>query len=147
MKYDPTNPEHRATLARELSAAFSAKGYKPRVTPAHEEEQLALMLKKQLQVRLYTSVVAGGARAVGEDAIRVCLVYLRRDGTQQGLAGAMRVNRVGEIQDIVKRAVDRAAALVLSAADLPCCRKCGSPLFTAKSGKEVCAEFCWKAAR
>jgi len=30
-----------------------------------------------------------------EDAIRVCLVYLRRDGTQQGLAGAQRVNRVG----------------------------------------------------
>lgn len=143
MKYDPTNPEHRAHLGRELIAAFSAIGYKLRETKPGEETSLGLLLKRDLQVRLYTSVVAGGARAVGEDAIRVCLVYRTRDGKQRGIGSETRVNRVGEVQDIVARALQRAASLVERVASLPRCRKCSAPLFTAKSGKEVCADVCW----
>lgn len=146
MKYDPTNQEHRAHLASELVAAFTAKGYRPRQTPPHEELQLAFLVKRNLQVRLYTSVVAGGARACGEDAIRVCLVYLAANGKQRGLAGETRINRVGEVQDIVGRAVKRADALVARVADLPKCRKCCAPLFTSRKGQEVCAELCWLAA-
>lgn len=143
MKYDPTNPEHRALLGEKLVAAFIDQGYKRRETKPGEEMSLARMLKRDLQVRLYTSVVAGGVRAVGEDAIRVCLVYRARDGKQRGVGSETRINRVGEVQDIVARALQRAAALESRVADLPRCRKCSAPLFTSKAGKEVCADLCW----
>jgi len=84
-------------------------------------------------------------REAGKDAIRVCAVYTSaRTGKEKGIAKETRINRVGDIDDIVERAYVRMRSAYGSAMN-PCrCPKCGSPTFMSKNKNQVCADLCWK---
>jgi len=99
-------------------------------------------------VRVFTSVEQGRrgpvTRRAGSDAIRVCAVYKGRDGRSRGIAKAEhRVNRVGEISDIVMRTYERMREVYKAARCSEKCERCGAPKFRAKSGNMVCADLCW----
>ncbi len=63
-------------------------------------------------VKIYTSMPAydhGGARACGEDAIRVVLIFENAvTGRSGGLYKASRVYRTGSEQAVIERTLDRA---------------------------------------
>jgi hypothetical protein len=74
----------------------------------------------------------------------VCAVYRAADGTDRGIMKVTRVNRVGDVDAIVGRVVDRARSVWGAIASAPRCHRCGAPTFTSKAGNEVCADLCWK---
>ena len=82
-------------------------------------------------------------RGEGKDAIRVCATYRTKSGEQKGIVKSSRVNRTGNINEIVDRMVSRMRSTWKSAKTGKKCYTCGAPTFTAKSGKNVCAEICW----
>jgi len=106
----------------------------------------------RMQVRVYTTVIGGmngtpfEVRKEGKDAIRVCATYTTRDGKQRGITKETRVNRTGNIDDIVDRMYQRMRSAYKTAHSGERCNKCGAPKFTAKSGNKVCAEICWQTA-
>jgi hypothetical protein len=106
--------------------------------------------KGRLKVKVFTSVVGGakdvplGVRAEGKDAIRVCATYTTNDGKERGLVKETRINRTGNIEDIVDRMHQRMRSAWKSASGAQKCYKCGAPKFTTKKGNLCCAEVCWK---
>ena len=105
----------------------------------------------RLKVKVFTSVVGGakdvplGVRAEGKDAIRVCATYTTNDGKERGLVKETRINRTGNIEDIVDRMHQRMRSAWKSASGAQKCNHCGAPKFTTKKGNLCCAEVCWKS--
>ena len=142
--YNPDSPADRRALGEALLAAFTGKGFTVVPGAPGTETVVAFPVKgmDRVEVRVYTSVVNGAVRALGKDAIRATAVYTTTDGQRRGLASESRVFRTGTVEAIVERAVQRARDVYGSMRSVKRCR-CGSPMFTAKSGKVVCAEACW----
>jgi hypothetical protein len=70
-------------------------------------------------------------------------LYQPRAGRWQPTGKETRINRVGSIEGIVERVVERMRAAWAKAAKPACCNRCGAPLFLSKRGNMVCAEICW----
>jgi hypothetical protein len=151
MAYDPANTAHRTELAEALKALLERSGFVKTLSAGEDIYEFKFPKLAHTRVLVYTTVVNGVARGDGEDAIRVAAVYTTSKGQQRGLFKDTRVNRTGEIEKIVERTLGRMrnayTALNKRSAEGKVCNKCGSPLFTAKSGKEVCAEACWTAPK
>lgn len=81
-----------------------------------------------LCLRVYTSIVYKGSRGVGEDAIRVCLVYRRPDGEIKGVGRTKRVYRIDTWKKNLCERLDRWTDL-----KSPDCLKCNSPMALRKS--------------
>ena len=103
----------------------------------------------RMKVKVFTTVIGGDndvpleVRKGGKDAIRVCATYTTREGKEKGLVKETRVNRIGDIEDIVGRMYERMRNAWRSAASSEKCRDCGAPTFISKKGSMVCAEICW----
>jgi len=142
--YNPDSALDRRVLGQALLAAFASKGFT--VLPSREGTETVVVrsveFMPRVEVRVYTSVVNGAVRALGKDAIRATAVYTTTEGQVRGLASDARVFRTGTVDAIVERAVQRARDVYGAVRAVARCR-CGSPMFTAKSGKVVCAEACW----
>ena len=69
-----------------------------------KEQVFSCPLKRYpfILLRVYTGIVDGQSRAVGQDAIRVCAVNLK---TQRGFVKAKRVHRVEGWRDNLKKRV------------------------------------------
>jgi len=150
-KYNPDNAAHRAALAASVTARLTEMGFSPFFDKRWREVIYSRPVHTSpgVTVLVYTSCAPAPdgrvkARRAGRDAIRVCAVYATKDGETRGLARAeKRVNRVGDIEDIVERMYQRARE-VYGAAMNPCrCGSCGAPMFTSKAGNDVCADLCW----
>ena len=106
----------------------------------------------RIQVRVYTTVRGGkngvplSVRSEGKDAIRVCAVYETNSGGIKGLSKETRVNRTGNIDDIVDRMHQRMRSAYKTAVGGETCRKCSAPMFVSKNGSKCCAEICWKSS-
>jgi len=94
----------------------------------------------------------------GKDAIRVCALYRTKDGTERGVVSDKRVHRVGEIDAVCERVIDRMRKCWTATKTVPRCPKCGAPQFKSKvrkdrytgktsGGNMVCADLCWKGAQ
>ena len=142
--YNPDSAADRRALGEALLAAFASKGFTIVAGGGNTETVVAFPVKgmERVEVRVYTSVVNGSVRALGKDAIRATAVYTTTEGQVRGLASDARVFRTGTVDAIVERAVQRARDVYGAVRTVARCR-CGSPMFTAKSGKVVCAEACW----
>ena len=98
-----------------------------------------------LVVRVYTSVAEGRktARGCGEDAIRVCTVWLDEAGWDCGVTKERRVNRCGgegaTAADVVDRTVDRVID-TLRKTSIKACPKCGRPM-TLRTKRATGMEF------
>ena len=149
MKYDPDNASHRQELATLLRTTLTGKNFLecPNI-PDYQERQFEFGIKKGgnqtgLGIKVYSTIVGNEVRSVGKDAIRVCLVYHARDGVERGLADQTRVNRTGEIPEIVERVLVRGREIYADLGNLPWCRACGAPKFKTSKGTFACANLCW----
>ena len=106
-----------------------------------------------LKVKVYTTVVGGtetfplSVRHRGKDAIRVCGTYRTRLGKERGIVKEKRVNRTGNIEDIVERMLERMREVWKALKTGDSCSKCGAPMFVSKAGNKVCSEICWKTEK
>jgi hypothetical protein len=146
MQYDPRTPESRRALAAGIVDALTNHSFMEEYDERSGEKVLYRPHPKGVRVQVWTSVdrASGMARSVGDDAIRVCAVYRTRDGVDRGILRTTRVNRVGDVDAIVGRVVERARTVWADVNTAPRCNRCGAPTFTSKAGNQVCAEVCWK---
>ena len=142
--YNPDSPADRRALGEALLAAFASKGFTVVAGGGNTETVVAFPVRgmDRVEVRVYTSVVNGSVRALGKDAIRATALYTNPEGQVRGLASEARVFRTGTVEAIVERAVQRARDVYGAVRAVARCR-CGAPMFTARSGKVVCADACW----
>lgn len=92
-------------------------------------------------IRVFSGIEAGTgeSRGVGEDAIRVSLVWRNRDGAIRGVGRSKRVHRVAGWRTNLQARIDGIEAP-------PCCPVCGAPMAPRKSkasGEKFwgCADF------
>jgi hypothetical protein len=139
MEYEPTNPTHRRELAAAIIVKLEQLGFTRR--NGYREAVYVRTREPNVTVMVYTTIVQGAARAVGEDAIRVALVY---EGKPQdrGLAKDRPVHRVGTIDAIVGRLLDRVESA--QTAELHRCRRCNGPAFLSRAEVPTCAAICWE---
>jgi hypothetical protein len=103
-----------------------------------------------MKVQVYTTVIGDGnnvpieVRASGKDAIRVCAVYVTKDGKTRGLSKEMRINRIGNIEDITRRMLERMRNAWRTCKTTQKCHSCEAPKFVTKNNKLCCSEICWK---
>jgi len=159
--YDPKFPLLRQMLALSIVEKMDECGFElltnPRATFGLSRPELAervyfrnVTQDGKVQVRVYTSVVGGTngvplqVRAEGKDAIRVCATYETLSGKTRGIVKETRINRTGNIEDIVDRTYTRMRSAYKSANTCERCHSCGAPKFVSKNKKLCCAEICWK---
>lgn len=148
MNYNPQSFEDRRALGSMILSKLTEKGFKPSSDAVAGETVLDFALVSRglpsgFFVRVYTSVVNGIARGDGEDAIRVTLVWKDlKTGGITPISRNGRVNRTGEMEEIVERTLQRGRDLFLSLPSVPQC-KCGAPKAISKAGNLYCAARCW----
>tara|TARA_A100001011_G_C14276819_1_gene829660 strand:- start:1362 stop:1919 length:558 start_codon:yes stop_codon:yes gene_type:complete len=156
--YDPSVPMLRQLLALQILGKLKDAGFahepptKKMAKPYMAERVYARVdgLPPGMKVQVYTTVIGDGknvpieVRASGKDAIRVCAVYVTKDGMTRGLGKETRVNRTGNIEDIIDRMVERMRKAWMTCKTAQRCH-CGAPKFVTKNNKLCCSEICWKS--
>lgn len=147
MKYDPRDRQSREALATAIRAQMKVSGFTKASLPGTKEETYARGVLSDIRVVVYTTIEGNLTRKVAKDAIRVVALYKGKDGHERGIAKAeKRVNRTGDIGDIVDRTLSRMRGVFEAAKNPSRCEDCGAPQFTSKKGNEVCADLCWRDA-
>ena len=146
MQYDPSSRESRRGLAEGIVARLAGHSFMEEYDERSGEKVLYRPHPGGVRIQVWTSIdrATGLVRSVGDDAIRVCAVYRAKDGSDRGILKVTRVHRVGDVDAIVGRVVDRARSVWTAIASAPRCHRCGAPTFTSKAGNQVCADLCWK---
>lgn len=149
-EYDPEQPFMRGKLAAELRKMIEAAGFSLDKTRTRGE----LVFSRRVTMRdgselpntdvvIYTTIDGAEVRQLGEDAIRVCVVFKQDGKPGRGLAKDRRVFRTGTIEGIVERAKQRMRDAWATAKQVERCRYCGAPTFTSRAGNTVCAAICF----
>ena len=151
MTYDPESLDHRRALATRLVGSLERAGFVPDPEAGPERVyRRAIEGRDGCAIKVYTTIPSDGraVRGNGRDAIRVVGLYFAADGKARPLSREKRVFRVGEIDAIVDRTIDRARECYRHVKQKPRCSKCGAVTFVAKStGRDTCAALCWLDAR
>lgn len=150
MRYDPECEYSRQHLAISIASRLSDAGFQreysvalPTMTEHMYERDID---DTGLKVQVYTTIVDDASlgmivRSTGKDAIRV---NVRSSEIDRALITETRVNRTGEVDDIVERMIQRARDAYKLGRQSGQCHKCGSPRAMSKAGKWYCAKVCWK---
>jgi hypothetical protein len=139
MQYDPNNQSHRRELAAGIIAELGRLGFTRRESAG--EAIYAREREPNVAVLVYTTIVGAAVRSVGEDAIRVSLVY-EGQPSSRGLARDKAVHRVGTVAAIVGRLRERIEGA--KAVELDRCRRCNGPAFLSRANQPTCAAICWE---
>ena len=145
MIYDPKSFEHRKLLASNLSNTLIEKGFSDsnnKSSGRESEFDFKSPNRKGFLIKVYSSIVNGVAREEGEDAIRVILMWVSKDGKMTPISKSSRVNRTGEIEKIVERTLERGRGLWKEISELEVC-SCGAPKILSKKNKLYCVDRCW----
>ena len=148
MAYNPSSLDDRKALGSLILSTLSQKGFSPASDSVAGETVLDFTvtnggLPSGFFIRIYTSVVNGIARPDGEDAIRACLVWQDpKTNLFTPISKTGRVNRTGEMSDIMERTLQRGRSLFSELPSVPRC-KCGAPKAVSKAGNLYCAARCW----
>ena len=147
MSYDPRSFNDRTNLSKRLQTMLVEAGFAPTVIKGTREKVFARPVdgKEGVRVLVYTTIDGARVRACGKDAIRVCAVYMSKDGRERGIASAdKRVHRTGSIDAIVDRTLSRMREVygAVAKGEVERC-SCGAPKFKSKRGNMVCADLCW----
>ena len=150
MRYDVNQRESRELLAVSVIAKLDECGFSKEERPGSTEAVYSREVNGtngKIKVLVYTSVIPSvhgfDIRGNGDDSIKVCAIYTGRGGKERGLVKETRVHRVGQIEDIVQRMLDRMRKVYAAARHTSNCPKCGAPKFNSKAGNLVCADLCW----
>ncbi len=156
MRYDPECEYSRQHLAITIVSKLTESGFTRVEEDGARVSSTPWQVKEHLyerdiddiglKVQVYTTVVDENAlgltvRATGRDAIRV---NVRSPKVNRALVTETRVNRTGEIDDIVERMIQRARDAYKLGRQSGKCHKCDSPRALSKAGKWYCAKVCWK---
>ena len=155
--YDPDIPMLRQLLALQILGKLEDAGFReepithPMDRPYMSERIYARHdgLPAGMKVQIFTTVIGDGdnvpieVRASGTDAIRVCAVYVTKDGQTRGLSKETRINRTGNVEDICERMLTRMRKAWETCRTTEHCH-CGAPKFVTKRNTLCCAEICWK---
>ena len=143
--YDAKFPILREMLAMSILNKLEDCGFTEIETVIKTRERVFMrgIPNENIEVQVYTTVVGQQVRSSGKDAIPVCATYTAKDGTKKGIVKSTRVNRTGNINEIVDRMHQRMRSAWKAAGTGERCSQCGAPKFIAKSGNKVCAEICW----
>lgn len=101
-----------------------------------------------VRVRVWTSIVNGEARGVGDDSIKItCAAFSKElNGVPSAcfpIHKATHVNRTGQIEKIVERTKERMRKAYGNGMGTEMCNCCGAPYFMSKKKNLVCVERCW----
>ncbi len=140
--YVPGSYSHRRLLACDLRAMLDSAGFSEIDSRGELVFERVHARTPAIRVRVYTTIRNGEVREVGDDAIRVCLVYRNKNGDTRGLSKGKRVNRTGTVGGIVGRTLGRMRDQYGAVPRVDRC-SCGAPKFKSKKGNLVCADFCW----
>ena len=149
MNYDPESLVDRKILAQNLQQMFTTAGFVLKTGRDTTEDIYERDVPEVPGVRIvvFSSIYHGAVRAIGTDAIRVAIVFTRRDGEDRFLLSETRVHRTGTIEGIVDRTLQRMRASFVGFRDRQrqglYCKFCNAPFFKSKRGHEVCANTCW----
>ena len=146
--YDPLSRASRVHLAYTILEMLKKEQFqlRPNLKPG-EELQFGRRIKidgksSNLQIVVYTTIVSDEVREIGQDAIRVALLYRASDGSTVGIGKSKRVNRTGQIADIITRILERVKHCE-DISSVETCRFCSAPIAISKANKPYCAEKCW----
>tara|TARA_B100000131_G_scaffold213207_1_gene204972 strand:- start:1157 stop:1711 length:555 start_codon:yes stop_codon:yes gene_type:complete len=158
MHYDPECEYSRQHLAISITSRLDDAGFeKVDVIEYSKSAYRSIQTKEHiyerdiddtgLKVQVYTTIVDDNnlgmtVRTTGKDAIRV---NVRSPDIKRALITETRVNRTGEISDIVERMIQRARDVYKLGRQSGKCHKCGAPRAMSKAGKWYCAKVCWKS--
>lgn len=141
--YDHESASDRQALAAAIRDKLKECNFQLEPTSPDREMTYVLPVKQTgMVVRVYTSIVGNQVRTVGTDAIRIAGVFERGE-ISRGIVSEKRVNRVGEIVEIVERMYQRMRSVYASCNSAQTCKKCGAPLFLSRANNLVCAAICW----
>lgn len=155
MDYNPDSAADRQQLAFALCDAIIAQGFEREANTVKKPSGQVVegeMVYSQpvpgdlnLRVVVYTSIIKGQVRQVAKDAIRVAAVYVSPvDKKERGVVKATRVHRMGSVDAIVERCLERIEIVKGKCHNgIERCDQCGAPLFTSKNKNKVCADLCW----
>ncbi len=109
---------------KEMRDFLEPQGFKEVIIEGTHEIVFGKIIAKNICLRVYSSVayINGESRGVGEDAVRVCVVYRKKDGTIVGIGRETRVNRVETWRKNLQLRLDKYHLLLT-----PSCKKCGEP--------------------
>jgi hypothetical protein len=153
MAYNPLDSKSRQTLQAKVIMTLADAGFNEVSFEGTNERVFARDVHDtDARVLVYTSIVNGKTREVGRDAIRVCAVRPMTnstDKTERGIVKTMRVNRVGKVDAITERMLERMRKAYGQARKVclktsQSCKSCGSDQFLSKKGNWVCSSFCWR---
>lgn len=148
--YNPENLAHRQLLATMLEVMLIGANFVKRENATKDTEDIYEFPIPQVpgaRVVVFTTIRHRAVRGDGEDAIRVGVIYGRKDGADKFILSEKRVNRTGTVEAITQRTLDRMRdAFKLfrdSCRTQGMCQDCGAPKFKSKAGNWVCANTCW----
>lgn len=150
MDYDPNVMIQRRSLAQHILNTVLNAGFIEESVSPHIKERVFYRImdnKPDVRIQVWTTIEGTGhtaaVRKSGQDALRVCAVYVTKDGMERGIVKITRINRTGTIEGINQRLLERMREVYRSAAVVPCCTRCGAPTFTSKKENQVCADLCF----
>ena len=107
----------------EMRTLLEAQGFKEVKIDGTREIVYGKIMSKNLCLRVYTSVAYGESRGCGSDAIRVCLVYRKADGSIVGVGSDTKVYRIETWKKNLMKRLEKWDAL-----KSPDCPLCASPM-------------------
>lgn len=106
----------------EMREFVESQGFTEIFLDRTQEIVYSKVVAKRTCVRIYTSVAHGKSRDIGEDAIRVSLVYKRPDGEITGIGKTAHVKRIDTWKMNLQKRLDMWTLL-----QGPTCPQCQSP--------------------
>jgi hypothetical protein len=145
MRYNPDDLDSRLALTK---AIISKLNHCKFTTEQNFDSPVELVYTLPVRdtkifINVFTSISNGLVRVKDKDAIRIAGNYSNGE-ISRGLVSETRVNRVGQIDDIVERMYLRMRDCYSSCNKVKRCHRCNAPTFLSKSNNLVCAEICWK---
>jgi hypothetical protein len=144
MKYNPRNQDHRKLLADNIKDKLKECGFEQEQVDCGELIFSRKVDSTDRKVLVFSSIgkKSNMVRLVGSDAIRISAI----DGEERGVVKNKRVNRTGEVDEIIDRMYQRMRSTYKEALDSHSikCKSCGANTFLSKAGRRVCVDICWR---
>ena len=117
-------PGHYTLISEEeMRTYLEAQGFTEVFIDGTVEIVYSKVIAKRTCLRVFTSVAHGQGRVCGEDAIRVAIVYRKKDGGIVGVGSTTRVNRIETWKKNLQKRLNKYQQLMS-----PDCPLCAAPM-------------------
>lgn len=142
--YDPMNRTHRKALADSLIDMLNKAGFELQECNDSEEDVYSFSVNSKIKIYIYSTIEDNECRLLGEDSIKIIALFFSRDNQPRMIGAAKkRVYRVGIIEEIVQRTLEKMRIVYQMIFTAYRCKRCGAPKFLSAKDNFVCADLCW----